>query len=183
MSISRKSIRINTLHDIVDELDYYQLLKLKTNCSQTDIEPAFQKALKEFHPDTAPADLKDKANYIFTAINEAFQTLKDPSGRLDYDGLLVNGHIRIEETSLRSGAERSSANDPSRAAQTEQGKKYWLMGLADMDAERYDSAVLNIKFAIQFERDNEVFQEWLTKAKEAAQKAPQKEKNPFKIRL
>ena len=52
-----------------------------------------------------------------------------------------------------------------------------------MDAERYESAVLNIKFALQFERDNEVFAEWLDKAKEAAQKAPKKEKNPFKIRL
>ena len=120
---------------------------------------------------------------IFTAINEAFRILKEPQTRLEYDGLLKNGVIRVEDTALRSGSERSSANDPSKAAQTEQSKKYWLMGLADMDAERYDSAIMNIKFALQFERDNEVFQEWLEKAKTAAEEAPQKEKNPFKIRL
>jgi hypothetical protein len=87
------------------------------------------------------------------------------------------------DSALRSGAERSSTNDPSKAAQTEQSKKYWLLGLADMDAERFDSAIMNIKFAIQFERENEVFQEWLAKAKQSAEEAPQKEKNPFKIRL
>ena len=183
MSALRKSIRLNTLYDIVDELDYYQLLKLKSDCTQSQIPLAFEKESKELHPDHAPTELKDKANYIFSAINEAFRILKSPESRLEYDGLLSNGNIRIEETVLRSGAERSSANDPSRAATTEQGKKYWLMGLADMDAERFDSAVLNIRFALQFERDNEVFQEWFEKAQESAKKAPKKEKNPFKIRL
>ena len=179
----RKTVRINTLYEIVDDLDYYQLLKSQTNCTQNSIAPAFQKQSKALHPDNAPSELKDKANYIFTAINEAFRILKDPQTRLEYDGLLNNGVIRVEDTALRSGAERSSANDPTKAAQTEQSKKYWLMGLADMDAERFESAIMNIKFALQFERNNEVFQEWLEKAKQAAQEAPQKEKNPFKIRL
>ena len=180
---SRKTVRINTLYEIVDDLDYYQLLKQNIDCKQSSITPAFQLQSKELHPDNAPSELKDKANYIFTAINEAFRILKEPQTRLEYDGLLKNGVIRVEDTALRSGSERSSANDPSKAAQTEQSKKYWLMGLADMDAERYDSAIMNIKFALQFERDNEVFQEWLEKAKTAAEEAPQKEKNPFKIRL
>ena len=179
----RQTVRINALYDIIDDLDYYQLLKISSGCSQSTINPAFQSQSQELHPDKAPAPLKEKATYIFTAINEAFRVLRDPEMRLEYDGLLTNGSIRIEDTALRSGAERSSANDPSKAAQTEQGKKYWLMGLSDMDAERFDSAVMNIKFALQFERDNEVFQEWLEKAKKSAQEAPQKEKNPFKIRL
>ena len=179
----RTSIRINTLYDIVDDLDYYQLLKLKPNCAQKTISTAFQAQSKELHPDQAPKELADKANYIFTAITEAHRILQEPQSRLEYDGLLNNGVIRVEDTALRSGAERSSSNDPTKAAQTEQSKKYWLLGLADMDAERYESAIMNIKFALQFERDNEVFQEWLEKAKQAAEEAPQKEKNPFKIRL
>ena len=52
-----------------------------------------------------------------------------------------------------------------------------------MDAKRFESAILNIKFAIQFEPKNEVFAEWLEKAKEESKKAPQKDKNPFKLRL
>jgi curved DNA-binding protein CbpA len=179
----RKTIRTNTLYEIVDDLDYYQLLKLKPSCAQTDISSAFQNQSKALHPDKSPKELKDRANYIFTALNEAFRILKEPESRLAYDGLMSNGVIRVEDTALRSGAERSSTNDPTKAAQTEQAKKYWLLGLADMDAERFESAIMNIKFALQFERENEVFQEWLAKAKQASEEAPQKEINPFKIRL
>ena len=46
-----------------------------------------------------------------------------------------------------------------------------------MDAERYDSAIMNIKFALQFERDNEVFQEWLEKGQNSCKKKPLKEES------
>jgi len=57
----RKKVRINTLYEIVDDLDYYQLLKQKTDCKQSSIAPAFQQQSKELHPDNAPSELKDKA--------------------------------------------------------------------------------------------------------------------------
>ena len=41
----------------------------------------------------------------------------------------------------------------------------------------------NIKFALQFEPDNEVFKEWMEKAKDADNKAIKKEKNPYKLRI
>ena len=86
----RKTVRINTLYEIVDDLDYYQLLKQNPDCKQSSIAPAFQAQSKAHHPDNAPSELKDKANYIFTAINEAFRILKEPQTRLEYDGLLKN---------------------------------------------------------------------------------------------
>ena len=183
MSALRNEIRLNALHEIVDDLDYYQLLKLEQNCEQKEIAKAFKRESQLLHPDNSPEKLKDKATYIYTAINEAFRILKEPESRLSYDGLLSIGQIRAEDTALKTGSERSSANDPSKAAQTEQAKKYWLLALADMDAKRFDSAILNIRFAMQFEPKNEVFQEWLQKAKEESKKAPQKDKNPFKLRL
>lgn len=183
MSATRSEIRLNALYEIVDDLDYYQLLKLTATCEQTAIAMAFKRESQTLHPDKSPTDLKEKATYIYTAIQEAHRILKDPDSRLVYDGLLSKGQIRVEDTALKTGSERSSANDPSKAAQTEQAKKYWLLALADMDAKRFESAILNIKFAIQFEPKNEVFTEWLEKAKEESKKAPQKDKNPFKLRL
>jgi len=179
----RHQIRLNTLYEIVDDLDYYQLLKLPPNCDQKEIAESFKQESKQLHPDKSPPALKDKATYIYTALNEAFRVLKEPNSRLGYDGLLSLGQIRVEDTALKTGSERSSSNDPTKAAQTEQAKKYWLLALADMDAKRFDSAILNIRFAMQFEPNNEVFQEWLQKAKEESKKAPQKDKNPFKLRL
>ena len=183
MSVQRNVIRLNALHEIVDDLDYYQLLKLAPTCEQSEIAEAFKQESMILHPDKASAELKDKATYIYTAIKEAHRILKDPESRLVYDGLLSMGQIRAEDTALKTGAERSSSNDPTKAAQTDQAKKYWLLALADMDAKRFESAILNIKFAMQFEPKNEVFQEWLQKAKDESKKAPQKDKNPFKLRL
>ena len=43
---------------------------------------------------------------------------------------------------------------------------------------------MNIQFALNFERDNEVFKEWLEKAEKAAkEKSSKKEKNPYKLRF
>ena len=62
-------------------------------------------------------------------------------------------------------------------------KKYWTLALSDYESGRYESAILNIKFAIQFEPDNDIFKEWLEKAKKAEEAAPKKEKNPYKLRI
>ena len=43
-------------------------------------------------------------------------------------------------------------------------KKYWLMALDDMEKEKFSSAVINIKFALQFETDSdakEIFEQYL----------------------
>ena len=181
----KTKVMLETLHEIVDELDYYQLLKLKSDCDQGQISAAFRKESQSLHPDRSATveDVKEKATYIYTAINEAFRVLKDPDSRLVYDSLLVKGQIRVDDTALKSNKERQQSNDPSTAATTEQSKKYWALALADYDAKRFEGAILNIKFALQFEPKNEIFKEWLDKAIEAEKKAPKKEKNPYKLRL
>ena len=180
----QERLRLVTLHEIVDELDYYRLLQLDQNCEQQEISAAFRKMSVQFHPDKSThTDLVDKSTYIFTSINEAFRVLKTPESRMSYDHLLANGQLRIDDTVLQSDGGRSSSNDPSQAATTDNSKKYWTLGLQDYDSGNFDSAILNMQFALQFEPYNEIFQEWLTKAKQASKKAPKKEANPYKLRL
>jgi len=177
-------LRLETLHEIVDELDYYRLLQLNQNCEQQEISVAFRQMSVQFHPDKSPhMDLTDKSTYIFTSINEAFRVLKSPESRMSYDHQLAQGQIRIDDTVLQSDGVKSRSNDPSQAATTDNSKKYWTLGLQDYETGNFDSAILNIRFALQFEPKNEVFQEWLEKAQEAAKKAPKKESNPYKLRL
>ena len=181
----KTKVIIETLHEIVDELDYYQLLRIEKSCAQADISAAFRKESQKLHPDRSRNidGLKEKANYIYTAVNEAFRVLKDPDSRLVYDYLVSKGHIRVEDTALKTSAQASKSNDPSQAATTEKSKKYWTLALSDFDAKRFESCILNIKFALQFESDNDVFKEWLEKAKIAEKNAPKKEKNPYKLRI
>ena len=181
----KRKVMLETLHDIVDELDYYQLLRLDQACEQADISTAYKRESKRLHPDQSRSidGIEEKANYIFTAINEAFRVLKEPDSRLEYDNLISKGQIRVEDTALNNNSDGGGSKDPSNAATTEKSKKYWTLALTDYESGRFESAILNIKFAIQFEPDNDVFKEWLEKAKKADEKAPKKEKNPYKLRI
>ena len=89
----RARIEWETLFEIVDELNYYQLLRLSSECGQAEIPKAFRRESQRLHPDQAATmpDLKEKATYVFTAINEAFRVLKAADSRLAYDSLLKNG--------------------------------------------------------------------------------------------
>lgn len=182
----KMQIELETLHELVDELDYYQLLRLPRDCEQAEIVPAYREESKRLHPDKFSdfsAELKNKLNYIYTAVNEAHTVLKEPEQRLLYNALLDNGVIRTEDSALNVSEQRASLNDPSSAATDENAKRYWVRALEAYEKEDYKGAILNIKFAMQFEPKNEVFKEWLDKAQEASERAPQKEKNPFKLRL
>jgi len=183
----RTRVEIQTLYGLVDELNYYRLLKLDEQCAQEDIGTAYRRESRRLHPDRTAslgdAKLKDQANYIFTAINEAFRTLKEPSARLQYDQELASGNIRSADTALRSGDQASGSDDPEQAATHSSAEKFWKLALRAYREKNFTSCMTNIKFALQFEPDNEVFKEWMEKAKDADNKAIKKEKNPYKLRI
>ena len=58
------------------------------------------------------------------------------------------------------------------------------MALSDWEQKSYRACVMNIQFALNFEPGNDVFKEWLDKAKAARDEAESKmEKNPYKLRI
>ena len=73
--------------------------------------------------------------------------------------------------------------DIEQAATKPSSEKYWKLALRAYREKNYISCMTNIKFALQFEPDNEVFKEWMEKAKEADKNAVKKEKNPYKLRI
>lgn len=183
----RVKVEIETLHELVDELNYYRLLRLEEDCSQVDIGAAFRQESRRLHPDRLAAlqdtALKEKANYIFTAINEAFRTLKDPAVRLQYDQEMASGNIRISNTALKKADQIRNADDPAQAATNERSEKFWKLALRAWGDKDYLSCIQNIKFALQFEPDNDTFKEWLAKAQEADRNNTKKKKNPYKLRI
>lgn len=60
-------------------LDYYKVLGVDKNASQTEIKQAFRKLAMRYHPDKGGDESK------FKEINEAYDTLGDPSKRANYD--------------------------------------------------------------------------------------------------
>lgn len=185
----RMAIEIETIYEILDELNYYQLLGLRQESQQSAIEPGFRDQSRRLHPDRTKklkdAELSRKATAIYRAVNEAYRTLKDPESRSAYDRELAAGNLRLSEGGrAEAAAVEGASNDPSTAARTEKGAKYWRMALQNWRDEDYKGCVMNIKFALNFEKDNDTFKDWLDKAEKAAKaKDAKTEKNPYKLRF
>ena len=182
------SIEVNTLHEILDELDYYRLLQLDPDCVQGDIEPASRVASKKHHPDRVSAlgdsGISSKANEIFQRVKEAGDNLSDPDKRAQYDEVLKAGVLRMTDEALAiAEQERLKSESPEHAASDPKAEKYWHMALKDWDDKNFKGCVMNIQFAMNFEPENEVMKEWLEKAKSASQKKSSESKNPYKLRI
>lgn len=67
--------------------DYYQTLGVKRDASQQEIQRAYRKLARQYHPDMNKAD---DASDKFKQIGEAYEVLKDPEKRKKYDTLGEN---------------------------------------------------------------------------------------------
>ena len=63
------------------ENDYYQILGVSRDASQEEIQKAYRKLSRQYHPDIAGKQYEDK----FKEINEAYSVLSDPQKREEYD--------------------------------------------------------------------------------------------------
>tara|TARA_B100001250_G_scaffold88679_2_gene73491 strand:+ start:30417 stop:31553 length:1137 start_codon:yes stop_codon:yes gene_type:complete len=71
--------------------DYYEVLGVQKNASDSEIKKAFRNLAKDNHPDKNPND--QAAETRFKEINEAYETLKNPQSRSAYDQF---GHAASE---------------------------------------------------------------------------------------
>jgi DnaJ-class molecular chaperone len=69
----------------VDYKDYYKILGVDKNANQKDIQKAYRKLARQYHPDVNPND--QSAEEKFKDINEAYEVLSDPEKRKRYDEL------------------------------------------------------------------------------------------------
>lgn len=64
--------------------NYYEVLGVDQNATQADIQQAYRELAKRYHPDRNPTDA-ESATRTMQLINEAYNTLKDPVKRSEYD--------------------------------------------------------------------------------------------------
>ncbi|MDP4091865.1 MAG: molecular chaperone DnaJ [Bacillota bacterium] len=68
---------------MADKRDYYEVLGIDRNATDTDIKKAYRKLAKQYHPDVNPGDKSAEAK--FKEINEAYEILSDPQKKSRYD--------------------------------------------------------------------------------------------------
>ncbi len=62
--------------------DYYEVLSVSKEASQSEIKKAYRKLVKKYHPDT---NKNDDAEGKFKEVQEAYEVLSDDSKRSAYD--------------------------------------------------------------------------------------------------
>ncbi len=62
--------------------DYYQIMGVPHDASQADIKQAYRKLARKYHPDVSQ---EPDAEQKFKALGEAYEVLKDPKKRTQYD--------------------------------------------------------------------------------------------------
>jgi DnaJ-class molecular chaperone len=72
--------------------DYYGILGVPENASDTEIKKAYRKLAMQYHPDRNPGK-ENWANEKFKEINEAYGVLGDPQKRKQYDQFGTVGNI------------------------------------------------------------------------------------------
>jgi curved DNA-binding protein CbpA len=78
----------------IDRADYFMMLDLPRDATQSDVESAFFGLAKKWHPDRLPADLapvRDACSRVFGRMSEAHSTLMDGDKRVRYMRLVADG--------------------------------------------------------------------------------------------
>lgn len=79
------------------EKNYYEILQVDKNASPEIIEKVYKTLAKQYHPDLQSEENKKNSEEIFKKINEAYETLSDPSKKAIYDKNIENQYITIDE--------------------------------------------------------------------------------------
>lgn len=116
----------NSLVQLLDDMllrfetaSLYEILSIPADASQEQIQTAYYGLAKQFHPDRFQskefsADIRLKAQQVFTHINEAYITLKDPASRAGYDERRLTEESKVEAELKARGA--GHAEDEKTAA-------------------------------------------------------------------
>ena len=151
-------IEAAALAQVLDELDYFQVLKVGQGASPNEIKSAYYRESRAYHPDRfyqlANLELKESIGRIYKRINEAYVCLRDDVKRTKYLAD-INGPDRPKKLRFVEASEQELKKDKEQEiGSTPQGRKFYMAGLQDMAAQRFAAAERNFKMALTYEPNN-----------------------------
>jgi len=163
------AIEAEAVANLLDSLDYFQVLKVDRNASPAELKAAFYRESRLYHPDRVfhvddPA-LKANVHRVYKRVTEAWSVLRDEEKRRKY---LADISGPQREQKLRwteeSEVERKRAREEE-VGSTPNGRKFYAAGMAAVEAGRFDEALRNFKAALMYEPQNARYREMAEQAK------------------
>ncbi|MEZ4818747.1 MAG: DnaJ domain-containing protein [Bdellovibrionota bacterium] len=137
-----------------ESMTYYQLLAVNPNASRKDIHDAYRLCCRYFHPDhfynQKGQQLHEISTRVFKEMASAYRILRNINTRKTYDN------------SLLSPDGSHQVIDPTAPPKHFKAKEYYALALDDIKQKNLEGALVNLRFALQFEPDNILLQEKIT---------------------
>ena len=175
-------IEAETLASVLDQLDYYAVLKLPHGASPADIKRAYYRESRAFHPDRfaahPSAELRDIVGRIYKRVNEAYTVLRDDRKRTRYladvTGPDRQRKLRFTEAEEVAVKEEAKKKLEEQFGQTPNGRKFYASAMVELQAGRFDGAGRALRSALMYEPQNAKFKEMLAQVDRELEKTRQK---------
>ena len=154
-------VEAQALAQVLEELDYFQILKIGQQASPSEIKAAYYRESRSYHPDRfstlPPGEMKDNIGRIYKRINEAYVCLRDDSKRTKYLADVLGPERQKKIRFVEASEQELKKEKEQEVGTTPQGRKFFMAGLADMAAQRFAAAERNFKMALTYEPNNPNF--------------------------
>lgn len=151
--------RVESLHNTLDKLDYYELLSVQRQCGPSEIKDAYFKCSMELHPDRfvqlQDEELKRKIYDVYKRMSEAFKVLINPELRSAYEDGLEGADGERNLRYLDRGRRPVCLEDPTADAFTPPGKRYLHFANLALSEGNLRSARMYLTLALQCETQND----------------------------
>ena len=167
-------LEIRALAKILDGLDYYQILHLGAEASQSEVKKAYFATSRTFHPDATrhlDPTLHGDCMRISKRVTEAYCVLRDPRRRKAYDSQLradeatEGGAARNRMLLAEALSSHTRKDSEERQGKTPQGRQFYQKAAAALQRGDNAGAISNLQMALTFEPGNAFFKEQLEHAK------------------
>ncbi len=190
----RQRVEVEVVAGMLEDLDYYRILKLKPGAPVGDVERAFTDQSKAFHPDrffgVRDPKFMRMVTAVFKRVQESYQVLRDPELKKMYDQKMGFRKGKDGKMARKTGhvgkadLEKEKASlDSEDLVGDKRARKYFDLAQIAMMNRDWNGVVMNLQFAMTYEKDNPVIEEQLATARAELEKKKQQEINPYKIKI
>jgi curved DNA-binding protein CbpA len=154
------SEEVIALAALIDEMNYYQVLRIDPRASLGQIREAYHAQSRLYHPDRyfsfPDGPFKQSIYKISKRVTEAYITLRDVQKRQFYDQQLQqSGSKQLRYTEQSEEAQKKAKVEET--GKTEKGRQLYRQGMAEMKRKNFIAAERTFKMAMAYEPDNELF--------------------------